>query len=497
MRIRSTVILFTVIILGLLLLSGCRQETPPVAGTDDDPVASHSPESTPETETTPSDVSAEDESSPDEEIIATVNSVRVLANAFERSKQQVLSRYQQIYSQFGQDVRALLGGAQGRLFELRIEDEALELATTRALVTEVLEQNGLAISDEAAQERFQSQYTDFLSMLSLSDDEFRASFDTGGVPGLQTGGLTYDQFIDYAKQSVREEMEINAVQAHLAGDIQASDEELLDFFEEHRANYDTPEQVRASHILVETEDLAQQLLSELDAGADFSELAREHSIDPGSGSRGGDLNWFGRGQMVEPFEIAAFSTPVGERSDIVTTQYGYHIILVMDYQAAATTSFEEAVDQVRDDYESNVRAESFSAWVNATRPEAIIVIEDPMLNAFRILQSGDAEASLAAFLELRDTGGTDDPYLEYVIGSVYETLMEEARSKKLGIEGHESLTPSQQEEIIQLQAQMDEYLELALTTYREALVQLDDDPELKARIQALDPPEAPAAPEDE
>ena len=83
--------------------------------------------------------------------------------------------------------------------------------------------------------------------------------------------------------------------------------------------------IRASHILVEKQSQAIKVAEELKAGSSFSELAKKYSVCP-SGKRGGDLGQFGRGQMVKEFEQAAFSLKVGEVSEPVKTQFGYHII---------------------------------------------------------------------------------------------------------------------------------------------------------------------------
>ncbi|MDD5172064.1 MAG: peptidylprolyl isomerase [Candidatus ainarchaeum sp.] len=86
-------------------------------------------------------------------------------------------------------------------------------------------------------------------------------------------------------------------------------------------------QVKASHILVEDEDTAKKLKAELDNGADFAKLAKKHSVCP-SGKSGGDLGFFGKGQMVKAFEDAAFSLPIGVVSQPVQTEFGYHLIVV-------------------------------------------------------------------------------------------------------------------------------------------------------------------------
>lgn len=91
------------------------------------------------------------------------------------------------------------------------------------------------------------------------------------------------------------------------------------------------EEIKASHILVETEEEAISIREEILSGTDFEELAAEHSLCP-SGANGGDLGFFGRGQMVGEFEKAAFDLKVGEISDPVRTNFGWHLILVTDKQ---------------------------------------------------------------------------------------------------------------------------------------------------------------------
>jgi peptidyl-prolyl cis-trans isomerase C len=89
--------------------------------------------------------------------------------------------------------------------------------------------------------------------------------------------------------------------------------------------------VHAVHILVKTEQEANSILFDLKRGASFEEMAKKHSICP-SRSKGGDLGWFGKGQMVKEFEKAAFSLPVGELSKPIKSQFGYHIIKVLATQ---------------------------------------------------------------------------------------------------------------------------------------------------------------------
>ncbi len=91
------------------------------------------------------------------------------------------------------------------------------------------------------------------------------------------------------------------------------------------------EEVKASHILVKTEEEAMDLYNKIKDGLAFEEAAREYSLCP-SGQMGGDLGFFGRGMMVKPFEDAAFDLEVGKISEPVKTQFGWHLILVTDKQ---------------------------------------------------------------------------------------------------------------------------------------------------------------------
>jgi peptidyl-prolyl cis-trans isomerase D len=120
--------------------------------------------------------------------------------------------------------------------------------------------------------------------------------------------------------------------------------------------YETPEQVRASHILLKTEGKddaavkakAEELLKKAKAGADFAVLAKANSEDEASAKNGGDLDYFGRGRMVPEFDQVAFALQAGQTSDLVKTQYGYHIIKVTDKKNATTRPLAEVRQQLSD-----------------------------------------------------------------------------------------------------------------------------------------------------
>lgn len=117
--------------------------------------------------------------------------------------------------------------------------------------------------------------------------------------------------------------------------------------EEMEEEYASVQEVEASHILVGDLETAQEILAKLEAGEDFSELAIKHSTDTGSGQKGGELGVFKRGRMVPEFEEVAFSLEVGEISEPVQTQFGYHIIKVTD-QIEYDVPFEEVKEEIEE-----------------------------------------------------------------------------------------------------------------------------------------------------
>ena len=144
-----------------------------------------------------------------------------------------------------------------------------------------------------------------------------------------------------------------------------SEEETRAFFDENADRYGMPESVSARHILVTTKEEAEEIIAELEAGADFAELARERSIEGIAYETGGDLGEFTRGMMVPAFEEAAFAQEVGVISaEPVETEFGYHVILVEAHNRAVTADYEEIRDQVVEDalnYNKNMVVQEFFA----------------------------------------------------------------------------------------------------------------------------------------
>lgn len=126
-----------------------------------------------------------------------------------------------------------------------------------------------------------------------------------------------------------------------------SEDDIRARFDQEIAAVEPEQEIRARHILVKTEDEANAIIAELDGGADFVELAKTKSTGP-SGPQGGDLGFFGKGQMVPPFEAAAFALEAGAYTKApVQTQFGFHVIKLEEKRDRPLPKFEEVQDQMR------------------------------------------------------------------------------------------------------------------------------------------------------
>jgi len=133
----------------------------------------------------------------------------------------------------------------------------------------------------------------------------------------------------------------------LLSTVEVSEDEVKEFFDEHKEELKQPESARASHILVEDEEKANEIYEKIKNGEDFAELAKEFSTCP-SKEKGGDLGTFTKGQMVKEFEDAVFENKVGHITEPVKTQFGYHIIKIEEKNEPKEANYEGIKDKLKD-----------------------------------------------------------------------------------------------------------------------------------------------------
>jgi peptidyl-prolyl cis-trans isomerase C len=193
--------------------------------------------------------------------------------------------------------------------------------------------------------------------------------------------------LDQVKSDVRRDMTITKlIDGEIASKIAVTPAQVDDFYAKNPDQFKEGESVRASHILIgvpkgadaaakaQARTKAEQVLTDVKAGKDFAALAKEHSADPGSAANGGDLGFFQQGQMVGPFNDAAFTLAPGTTSDLVETDFGFHIIKVVEKKEGRTIPLEEVKPQVEQYLERLNRQQQTDAFVNGLKARGKIEI---------------------------------------------------------------------------------------------------------------------------
>ena len=225
-----------------------------------------------------------------------------------------------------------------------VRENQFEEQVRRSIVVEKLQAaltNWITVTDAEVEADFKKRNEKVkLAVVSLPVDKFREAVK---VDDAEIATWFEQKKNDYRipeKRKIRYALvDVQAIRER----IQVSPQDVQRNYEDNQQQYATPEQVRASHILLKTQGkdeaavkkLADDLAAKAKAGADFAELAKKHSEDDSNNTKGGDLDYFGRGQMVADFDKVAFAMKPGEVSDPVKTEFGYHVIKLIEKRAAS------------------------------------------------------------------------------------------------------------------------------------------------------------------
>lgn len=262
--------------------------------------------------------------------------------------------------------KALLA-AQGmtpEMYESRLRQDLAVQQVNAAIQTTAFAPDSLAtrLSQLNDQERevqqLQFKAADYKSQVKVTDDMLKSFYEKSA------------QFD--VPERVKAEYVVLTEDA-VAAQINVSDADIKSYYDQNAAHYSTPEQRRASHILIAVKkdatdaekaaakEKAEKLLATLRQNPQqFAELAKKNSNDPGSAERGGDLGFFSSGMMVKQFEDAAFKLKQGELSGLVQSDYGYHIIKVTAIKPAAVKSFDEVKSEIASEIKKQMIAKKFS-----------------------------------------------------------------------------------------------------------------------------------------
>jgi len=235
--------------------------------------------------------------------------------------------------------------SQGQMVDESQRDQINRQALDTLIDIELLYQESQRRGFEITGDRIEEQVT------SLRD-QFNG--EEGYAAALEQIGISDSELrTEFRRQLAIQDM----IDTDIAPSTSVSQQESTEFYENNPAFFSSPEQVRASHILImvspdageeeksEAKSRIEEIRGRIAAGEDFAELAGRFSED-GSSANGGDLGYFQREQMVKPFADAAFSLEIGELSEVVTTQYGFHLIRVTDRREESVVPFEQVQMQI-------------------------------------------------------------------------------------------------------------------------------------------------------
>jgi peptidyl-prolyl cis-trans isomerase C len=280
-----------------------------------------------------------------------------------------------------QEVTLLKQQMQGRVsdqqldaMDLTLKQQATANLVNRLLLTQEADREGIVMTPEQVDEKY---------------NEIKANFPTEEAFNrqLDRSSMTAAQLRAEVERGIRLEALIDARTASL-GD--PTDKEVREFYDSNIDRFSSPERVRASHVLItvddgDTEDVKREKREKIEdirrrilAGEDMAAIAQAESDCP-SKSKGGDLGFFSRGQMVKPFEDAAFALPVGGISPVVETQFGYHVIKVTEKEPAGVMPFDDIKDNIRDYLAEMQRQEEMQKFVTELREAASIQYTDSTL----------------------------------------------------------------------------------------------------------------------
>lgn len=288
------------------------------------------------------------------EAVADVNGTKI-----------TLGQYEFMLKMNKASVESTIGGAEGweqkdqsgQIYKDKYKTLVLDQMINTELLAQNAEKEGIKVTDK----EIQSSYNDLKTYVN-SDEQIKKSAEDLGISD------------DFLKEQAKLSLLIQKSQEKFYSEEKVSDSEMKKYYDEHIDEYKKDE-VEASHILIKTTDdqnkplpeaeqkkakeKAEKVLKEVKAGGDFAELAKKYSQDPGSAEQGGSLGTFGKGMMVKEFEDAAFGMEPGQVSNLVKTDFGYHIIKVTD-RIKETTSFDEAKEGIKEEILKNKYGEKIA-----------------------------------------------------------------------------------------------------------------------------------------
>jgi peptidyl-prolyl cis-trans isomerase C len=337
-------ILFLVTLLSFVFITGCKDKNT---------------EQTKDTDTNqPETVAVVDTSS--DEVAVTVNGFEIKEGEINKL---IASQVEMVAKQNPQITPEFI-----EQYKNQLKEQVRDKLVAEHLLDEKVKELNVNVTKEDVIERITEELSSQDPPISL--EEYKVL--------LAQNGRNFDETVQDNQKGLSYE---KVMDAEGADKITATEDEAKTFYDENTKQFQRPEEVRASHILIQpdpnqTKEQAkakiEEILVQVKAGGNFEELAKANSECP-SAPNGGDLGYFSKGKMTESFEKVAFEMEVGQISDVVETEYGYHIIKVTDHRQAGAVPFEEAKESIVKYLINKKKNEFAQDYIKKLQDEADIV----------------------------------------------------------------------------------------------------------------------------
>ena len=297
--------------------------------------------------------SSAQEKQPPKANVAAVNGTAISQGDFDRELNMVQQRFTGMGKTLNDDQLQAL------------KTDVLERLINRELLYQKSQNNGIKVEEAEVNEQLNALKKNF-----ATEEEFK-------------NALVKMNFSEtYLTSQIRRDLAVKKlIDTQFVEKATVSEKEAKDYYDGHPDAFKKPEQIKASHILINVDPQAdestkaaarkkiEEIQQKLKKGEDFASLAKESSQCPSS-AQGGDLGYFGRGQMVKPFDDAAFALAPGEVSSIVETKFGYHLIKSIDKKPQTTIGYEEVKEKLQEHLKQSKVQEQVNAYVEELKRNA-------------------------------------------------------------------------------------------------------------------------------
>jgi len=245
----------------------------------------------------------------------------------------------------------------------------LEQLVTNELLVQEAKDRGIEVNNEEMNNIFDQQINALKQQNNLNEEQLEKAIQQQGFESMQ-------QYKDMFFENNMNGFLVNKLREEVVNKVEVSDEEAKEFYNNNQQQFETSEQKKVSHVLFDEKSKAEEVLAKIKNGADFAEMAKEHSTGP-TAENGGDLGFITAGErgLDATFLDAAMELNVGEvSSEPVKTQFGFHLIKVTDFREAGVRDFEEVKSQIKNQLKSQKQSQAFQEFVESLRADAEIEI---------------------------------------------------------------------------------------------------------------------------